>query len=275
MVARQSRPQPPDAAEVEALRNELASSLLEVQKLREHVATIESEGRQFLAAAAHSIRNPLTVIHSYLEILHTDLGQGLSEEQSSFLAVAYANAVKLRNLVDDLVDLAALETGTLQIDLATVAVGEVVATVTSRMRQVAERSGVQLNDEVDGDLPAVTVDAKLLDDVVRRLVDNAIRFTPEGGTVSLRARSEPDHAVIEIRDNGAGIPAGRTADVLQPFVQLHRVPGENREGFGLGLPLCSRAVRIFGGTLDLASIEGKGTTVTVRIPVSRGQTSER
>jgi signal transduction histidine kinase len=269
MVARQSRPRSPGASDVEALHNELAESLLELEKLREHIARMESEGRRFLAAAAHSIRNPLTVVHSYLEILHTDLGEGLSEEQESFLAIAHANAVKLRNLVDDLVELAALETGSAQIDFAPVVFGEVAVSVVSDLRPVAGRKGVELIVDVAEDIPTVTVDQGLLRDVVRRILDNAIRFTPSGGAVWLEARSVPDHLVVEIRDNGPGIPNDRIAEAFRPFVQLHRVPGDNREGYGLGLGLCRCAVEALGGTLDLASVEGKGTTVTIKIPATR------
>jgi signal transduction histidine kinase len=275
MVARQTHPQSEDAPNVADLRRELAKSALEVKELRERVAAMESEGRRFLGAAAHAIRNPLTVVHSYLEILHTDLGHGLSEDQESFLAIAHANAVKLRSLVDDLVELAALATGTSQIDLAPVVVGEVVAAAISTVRPKAERKHLELRAEVAGDLSTVIADKDLLKGVVRRLLDNAVSFTANGGWVRLQARSEPDHVVIEIRDNGVGIPTDRSADVMQPFVRVHRISGDNRDGYGLGLPLCRCAAEAFGGTLDLASIEGEGTTVTLRIPVSPRQTLER
>jgi two-component system sensor histidine kinase BaeS len=269
MVARRSPSDSANAPHDEALREALAESEAEVEELRSRIATLASAGEVFLSEAAHAIRSPLTVTHSYLEILHSDLRDGLTEEQLSFLGIAYENAVKLRLLVDDLVDLAAFETGTAQIEFAPAFVNNIVATVQSDLQSVSRRKGVELTTEVAVGLPAVTVDEDRLTDVLRRLLDNAFRFTPEGGSVSLRASHDQEQVAIEVVDSGVGIPTDRISDAFQAFVQLHRKPGENREGYGLGLPLCRRMIESFGGTLELTSVEGEGTTATIKIPASR------
>jgi len=271
MVARRTPSESADASKEESLRKALAKSEAEVEELRAKVAEMASAGEAFLSEAAHAIGSPLTVTHSYLEILFTDLSDGLTEEQRGFLGIAYENAVKLRQLVEDLVELAALETGTARIDLSPTAVRQIVESLRTELQPIIDRNGLQLTTEVKDDLPPITTDKNRLQDVLRRLVDNAVRFTPEGGSIVLRARPEHDHLIIEIRDTGAGIPADRIDDVFLAFVQLHRKPGENREGYGLGLPLCRRQVEATGGTLDLESIEGEGTTVTVKIPVSENK----
>jgi two-component system sensor histidine kinase BaeS len=268
MVTRRSPPESADVSSDEALREALAEREGEVEILRQHLAEARAAGEEFLSDAAHAIRSPLTVTHSYLEILHSDLRDGLTEEQQSFLGIAYENAVKLRDLIDDLVDLAALETGTAQIELTPAAANSLVEAVKSELLPIAEDQGVELTTEVTADLPEVTVDRDRLQDVLRRLLDNALRFTPEGGSVLLRARQDQDYVIFDIVDNGVGIAAERVTEAFQAFVQLHRQPGENRQGYGLGLPLCRRIVEALGGTLELSSIEGKGTTATIRIPAT-------
>ena len=204
--------------------------------------------------------------HSYLEILDTDLSEGLTEEQRSFVGIAHDNVVRLRRLIDDLVDLAALETGSAQIDLTTVSIDRLIDSIRANALLDASDKDLELRFEVADGLPAIMIDEKRLRDVLRRLLDNAVLFTPAGGSIRLRAASERGHLMISVEDNGVGIPSDRLTDAYQPFAQLHRRPGEERSGFGLGLPLCRRQVEVFGGTLELTSVEGQGTTATVRIP---------
>ena len=268
MVARRSPSDSADVSNVEALREALAEREAEVEELRSKIVKSASAGEEFLAEAAHAIRSPLTVTHSYLEILYSDLCEGLTEEQKSFLGIAFENATKLCHLIDDLVDLAALETGTAQVELAPASVTEIVSSVQPAYRAIAGDKGLTFTTEVAETLPAVIVDEDRLKDVLRRLLENAFRFTPEGGSVFLRAGLDQERVAIEVVDSGVGIPTDRIGDAFQAFVQLHRKPGENREGYGLGLPLCRRMVEAFGGTLELTSIEGKGTTVSIKLPVS-------
>ena len=271
MVARQS---PSDSAEVssaEALREALAERETEVEELRLQIAELASARGGFLSDAAHAIRSPLTVTHSYLEILNSDLRDGLTDEQKTFIGIAFENSAKLRRLIDDLVDLAALENGTAQIELTPACVKDIVVSTHTELRPIAEHKGLMSSIDVSKALPKVTVDPDRLKDVLRRLLDNAIRFTPKGGSVSLRAIHDQPWVAIEVADSGVGIPGDRISDALKAFVQLHRKPGENRDHYGLGLPICMRMVGAFGGTIELTSIEGEGTTVTVKLPDSASE----
>ena len=115
------------------------------------------------------------------------------------------------------------------------------------------------------------VDEERFGDVLRRLLDNAIRFTPEGGSVRVRAFHDQNHVTVTVEDSGVGIPADRIGDAFQPFVELHRKPGESRENYGLGLALCRLQIESFDGSLELESSEGQGTTVIIKIPVSENK----
>ena len=268
MVARRSLTDSADAPTVEALEEALARRSAKIEELLAKIDEIESDRSDFLSDATHAIGNPLTVIHSYLEILHTELHEGLTEQQMSFVAIAYENANRLRRLIDDLVAIAALDTGNAPIDLAPHAAGRIISSVCSGMQPVTAQRGQNLNVRLDNDLPPVDVDSGRLKDVLSRLIDNSTRFTPDGGSISVSARAEVDSVAIVIRDTGAGMTQEGADEALHTFVQHHRKPGESREGFGLGLPLCQRQVEAMGGSLTLESTEGRGTTVTVRLPIS-------
>ena len=271
MVTRQSDPDSGDLPTEERLRESLVELESEIDELRGKLADQLAIGRNFLSDAAHAIRSPLTVTHSYLEILHTDLTDGLSYHQLSFLTIAYENVVKLRRLVDDLVDLAALETGTATIDIEATHIDEIVDSIRVELLPSAQEKGLELTTEFADGLPSIEVDVDRCGDVVRRLLDNAIRFTPEGGAVRIRAGHDQSHVSMKVEDSGVGIPADRVDDAFRPFVQLHRQAGENRENYGLGLAICRRQVEAFGGTLELESAEGQGTTATIRIPVKENK----
>jgi signal transduction histidine kinase len=268
MVARRSDSDSGEFSTEERLREALVEHEKEINALRAKLADQLAAGRDFLSDAAHAIRSPLTVTHSYLEILYTDLTDGLSYHQLSFLGIAYENMVKLRRLVEDLVDLAALESGTAQIEVKSSALSAVIESAIGDILPSAEEKGVELVTDVADALPSITIDGGRFGDVIRRLLDNAVRFTPDGGSVRIRASLDQDHVRVIIEDTGIGIPTDRIDDAFRPFVQLHRKTGENRENYGLGLALCRRQIEALGGTLELESGEGQGTTATIKIPLS-------
>ena len=266
MVTRRSASGSGDLSTEEGLRQSMAELEREIEELRGKLAHQQAVDGDLLSDAAHAIRSPLTVTRSYLEILHTDLSGGLSEEQLSFIAIAYDNVIKLSRLVEDLVDLAALETGTAQLDSKTTRIDAVLDSAATASLPAAEERGLELTAVVADGLPEIVVDESRLEDVVRRLIDNAIRFTSRGGSVRIRTAHDQNHVVLRVEDTGVGLPADGIDDAFRPFVQLHRKSGESRENYGLGLALCRRQIEAFGGSLELESDEGKGTTATIRIP---------
>lgn len=271
MVARQP---PPNAAvkgrashlEIEELRRLVEERTAEAEALEQRLAEIEEEGGRFLSAAAHEVKTPLTIIQSYLEIILSDLTEGLSEEQLSFLRIVYDSVLRLRRLILDMVDLAALETGTLQLDLAPTEVRKLIEGVAHEIKPVVDQAGLALEVEFGPNLPALHVDVERMQEILERLLDNAVKFTPAGGQLRIAARGEDRAVVIEVVDDGIGIPKDRIDEVMEPFTQVHREPGERRQGSGLGLPICRRLVKSFGGTLSIASSRGEGTTVSIRLP---------
>ena len=266
MVARQPRSDLTDTMGEESLRDALAEGALEIETLEQRVSDLQATGGRFLSGAAHAIRNNLTVIQSYLEIIHSDLTEGLSDQQLSFLGVIYDNVVRMRSLVDDLVDVAALETGVAQLDLEPTRIDGLIEEACREMRPNAELSGLWLSFEIDGELPPVMADGTRLREVLRRLLDNAIRFTPPNGSLVVRAFAEKDENVIEVNDSGVGIPNDGIDEIFDDFTQLHRKPGELRNGNGLGLAISRRLIEAFDGRLTVESTVGEGSTFRIRLP---------
>ena len=262
MVARRSHPAPDEAS----LRRALETRTREVEDLRSQLAEVEAARGQFLAAAAHELKTPLTVIQSYLEILLTDLTDGLSEEQHSFLQIVFDSVMRLRALILDLVDLAALDSGTYQLDLAPVTLDSVVEGVVDKKRAETEPAGLTLTMDLAPDLPPVRADAGRIAEVLERLLDNAVKFTPAGGTISIRGRTTVHEVLLQVEDDGVGIPRDRLEGIFEEFVQLHRRPAERRQGSGLGLAICRRMVRAMGAELEAESTHGEGSTFTIKLP---------
>ena len=266
MVTRRSRSDSVDVGGEKSLGSALAESALEIEMLQQRVSDLQDVGGHFLSAASHAIRNNLTVIQSYLEIIHTDLNDGLSDQQMSFLGVVYDNVLRLRSLVDDLVDVAALETGIVQLDLESTGVEQLIEEACGEMRPGAELGGLWLSFEIDGQLPPVAADGTRLREVLCRLLENAIRFTPPNGSIIVRAFAENHETVIEVNDTGVGIPSDGIGEIFDDFTQLHRKPGELRNGYGLGLAISRRLVEAFDGRLTVESTVGEGSTFRISLP---------
>jgi signal transduction histidine kinase len=248
------------------MRSALKRRIVELEKLHEQLGKAEDLRARFLSASAHELKTPLTVIQSYLEILITDLSAGLGEEQLSFLTIAYDSVLRLRRLVLDLVDLAAMESGRIHLDICRVDLGPLITSLVEEMRPLANRVKVRLSAADSGPLPGVRGDATRIRQVLHNLVENAIKNTPSGGKVEVGGLVEQDSVVMTVRDNGIGIPADQLASIFDEYVQVQRAPEEQRPGSGLGLAICRRIVQNLGGRISVESREGEGSLFEVHLP---------
>jgi signal transduction histidine kinase len=238
----------------------------EILALRRQLEQAASSRATFLSASAHELKTPLSVIQSYLETLLYDLSQGMSAEQLSFLRITFEAVLRLRRLVIDLVDLAALESGALHLDIARVEVRQVLSAVHADMLPIARRTGVQLEVAPGDALPPVRGDRERVEQVLRNLVDNAVKYTPAGGQVLVHGHPEPDTVALVVEDTGAGIPNEQLATIFDEFVRLRPAPARDVRGSGLGLPICRRVVRALGGRITVESTEGQGSVFIVHLP---------
>jgi len=238
--------------------------------LRERSEALETADRlksEFVAHMSYELRTPLNSIIGFSELIAGGIAGPLSETQSGYLGYVLQAAGELRDLIDDILDLAVLEAGAMSLDIETVSVEDLVESVLAISREQSRKGGLQLDAKVAPDCGSIEGDQRRLVQAVYNIVTNAVKFTPEGGRVILRARpcrDQPDHIEIVVRDTGVGI-ADEDRDLV--FEKFFTAPGQStRSGVGLGLSLVQSFVELHGGTVELNSEAQKGTTVTCRLP---------
>jgi signal transduction histidine kinase len=248
------------------LQSTLQHQSEELERLRRKVDELTSQRSLFLAASAHELKTPLTILQIYLETLLSDLSDGMTEEQLEFLRITHNSLLRLRRQVLNLVDLGALESGGLELELERVDLHPLLTAVIEEMEPLARHSGVELELQISEKLPAARADAARMKQVVRNLVENAIKFTPADGRVLLRAAAEGHSVVITVEDTGIGIPEDQHENIFNEYVRLDSNEPEVQAGSGLGLAVCRRLATALGGRISVTSKVGEGTTFAVRLP---------
>jgi two-component system phosphate regulon sensor histidine kinase PhoR len=227
---------------------------------------LEQVRTEFVANVSHELRTPLTAIQGYLETL---LGGALEEPEHArrFLEIAVRHTERLSRLLSDLTDLSNIELGRVRLQRQALRVAEVVDSVLAILRARAEASGVALQSAVPADTPPVLADHDRLAQVLMNLVDNAVKYTPAGGVVTVGAGARGDGRIeIVVEDTGIGIPPADLPRVTERFYRVDRARSRERRGTGLGLAIVKHLVIAHDGTLTIESEPGRGTTVRVALP---------
>jgi two-component system phosphate regulon sensor histidine kinase PhoR len=235
--------------------------------------TYETMRADFVANLTHEIRTPLSALYGYAETL--ERGVDDPETAKRFLGIIERQAKRLARLVDDLLSLSNLERGLTPMKLEEIAPQSVLEDAAELMRERAERGGITLQLESPGELPAIRADRDKMHQLFLNLIDNAIKYTPRGGRVTLRARIASHPAsnggpCIEmvVADTGEGIPPADIPRLTERFYRVDRARSRELGGTGLGLAIVKHIVQLHQGTLNIESRVGEGTTVTVSLPVN-------
>ncbi len=219
----------------------------------------------------HDLRSPLTVLISGLELIKMEVAAGDLEGAGEVLALATQSSDHVLRLVNDLLDISRLESGQMSVAPRPVKIAPLLEEVAERLTPLAEDAQITLAVAAEADLPALYVDPYIIDRVVHNLVDNAIKFTPDGGRVELWARldagAEPPAMLVGVRDDGPGIPPEAQPRLFAKFQQIDSTAGRRR-GTGLGLPFCKLAVEAHGGEIWVESQAGEGSTFFMRLPLA-------
>ncbi|MEY9854176.1 PAS domain S-box-containing protein [Leifsonia sp. EB41] len=222
---------------------------------------------EFVGLISHELRTPLSSILGYLELMRDDDESPLSTEQLQYLGVAERNAHRLLRLVGDLLFTAQVESGRFPIDIKDAELRSVVAASVESATPVAATAGVELVCDVPDESVEVRGDTVRLGQAVDNLVSNAMKFTQAGGTVTVSLHREGDEAVVAVTDTGIGIPAVELSQLSQRFFRASTATRNAVPGVGLGLTITKAIVTAHGGRLDIASEEGVGTSISVRLPI--------
>jgi PAS domain S-box-containing protein len=230
---------------------------------------------EFIALVSHELRTPLTSIRGYTELLLDGEAGDLTDDQRRFLGVVERNSHRLLHLVGDLLFLAQVEAGKLVLDVGDVDLGAVASESVETARLQAEAKEITLT-LATGPVPLVAGDRARIAQLLDNLVSNAIKFTPERGRVDVRVRALDDQAILEVRDNGMGIPSGEQDFLFERFFRTTTATEQAIQGTGLGLAISKAIVEAHSGRITVASTQGAGTTFRVALPLrSQAAVQER
>ncbi len=226
---------------------------------------------EFLANMSHELRTPLNAILGFSELMgNATLGPLGNPKYEEYTKDINDSGRHLLGLIQDILDLSKIEAGKLELDAEDIEVARAIRSCMVLVKERAKNGGVTLKTDLPDGLPALHADQRKLKQILVNLLSNAVKFTPAGGEVTLKAWSRPDSGyVFQVIDSGIGIALKDIPTALSPFGQVDTAMSRKYEGTGLGLPLTKSLVEMHGGSLNLQSEVGVGTTVTVRFPKER------
>ncbi|MEZ0394884.1 MAG: HAMP domain-containing sensor histidine kinase [Anaerolineales bacterium] len=231
------------------------------------VRATQKSQREFVANVSHELKTPLTSIQGFAQALEDGTAETPAARQQA-AAIIRQEAERMHRMVLDLLDLARLDSGTLELQRAPLDLAALLRGVVERVTPQAQAAGVSLDLQA-GDLPALTGDGDRLVQVFGNLVENALKFTPPGGGVFLRAQAVPGGVEVEVSDTGLGMTPEVQAHIFERFYQADASrAGGSRHGAGLGLAIAQEILRAHGGRISVRSTPGEGSTFTVFLPLS-------
>lgn len=252
--------------EERSMRDNLERSRSELEQANEKLKELDLMKSEFLNTVSHELRTPLTSIKAFAEILLDNVGED-PETQSEFLEIINKESDRLTRLINNLLDLSRIEAGRMKWDRDPVDLHEVATSAVMSLRGAAEKKGLNLEVEIEEDLPTVGDRDKLVQ-VITNLLGNAIKFTAEGGTVRVVAgRKDLLTARIEVHDSGVGIESQFFESIFEKFNQVDSSETRDIKGSGLGLPIARSITEHHDGRLFVESEVGVGSTFIVELPL--------
>ena len=226
---------------------------------------------EFLANMSHELRTPLNAINGFSEIMAAEMFGPLGDPKyKGYAADIHRSGQHLLSLINDILDMAKIEAGKMTLHYEAVSLKEVADDATRLMRGKAQEAGLTLTVEAPRDLPEIEADQRGCKQVMLNLISNAIKFTPEGGSITVRlAPLGAERVRVAVTDTGIGITADDLARLARPFEQVEGQHSKTTQGTGLGLALTKSLIEMHGGTLHMESQPGEGTTVSFDLPIRR------
>lgn len=234
----------------------------EIEQAYQRLAELDYLKSEFINIAAHELRSPLAVILAYAAILEDEATGPIREH----LIQVVEAAMQLKSIIDDMVSLRQIDTGEAQVKLADVNVVEVIQEVLNNTSLLAKRKGQRITVDAPDTLPAARADAEILYLILSSLISNAVKFTPEGGSIHIAAVSEEDRVVIRVCDTGIGIPEDELENIFQRFYQVADSLRREYGGIGLGLAIAREMANLINARIWAKSQVGQGSTFYLSLP---------
>lgn len=252
------------------LNNELANLQRSLARRNAELERLDREKNQLLGIAAHDLRGPIGLNLTISECLRELLPPSIEPRHHQILDQLERNNRFMSDLIDDMLALVSIESGELRMDLQTGSPSDLVRESVALHRPIAERKRIEIDLEVEERLPEVEIDRGKFGQVVHNLLSNAIKFSDAGGRVTIRLRpSEESGVVLEVADEGLGIPADELEAIFRPFARATPQPTAGEKSTGLGLAIVDRIVSGHRGRISVRSEVGRGSTFRVELPAAR------
>jgi signal transduction histidine kinase len=254
----------PNRDEIGALAADVNRMSDELQRLYQELATASRHKSDFLATMSHELRTPLNAIIGFSEVLHEQMFGELNERQRAYVEDVLEAGRHLLSLINDVLDLAKVEAGSMELELSQVAIPEVLQSAVSLHSERASRGRIELSLTTEPQQITISADGRRVRQIVFNLVSNAVKFTPAQGRVDVSARLDDGRVEIAVADTGPGIAPEELETIFEEFKQAR--DGKRAEGTGLGLPLSRKLVELHGGRLWVESATGHGSTFHFTLP---------
>jgi signal transduction histidine kinase len=222
---------------------------------------------EFMANVTHELRTPLNLVIGFAGLLQDEVPGPLNAKQAEFAADILASGQRLLALVEGILEMSRLDAAGAALEREPMEIGAALEERVAAQRQAAEARGLTLRLDVAADTGSAELDPRALPRMLDALLDNAIKFNREGGTVAVRARRDDGWLEIAVADTGPGIARENLAKIFKPLFQLDAGLARRHTGLGLGLALARRLAELHGGTIEVESEPGKGSTFTLRLPL--------
>lgn len=253
--------------ELSRLNNELANLQRELTKKNFELEKLNEEKNRFLGIAAHDLRNPLNAIQMYSEFLTDEAGDVLNAEQMEFVTIIHSSSRFMLRLVNDLLDVAKIESGKLELELATTDLVAMIDRNVALNSAMASKKQIKLIFDHDNNIPLVQIDSAKIEQVLNNLITNAVKFSNAGSVISINLAKKDNEAILSVKDEGQGIPADELDKLFKPFQRTSVRTTAGEDSTGLGLAIVRKIVLGHKGRVWVESEVGKGTTFYISIPV--------
>jgi GAF domain-containing protein len=246
------------------LFKDLQHHSMQLERAYRALKELDERKTQFIQNVSHELRTPFTLIKGYLELLLMEEMGSLSDRQKEGLAIVAEKTEAFGRLIDDIVAVQTIEARSLE--LHEINLRTLIQTI---LVNIADQGTVlELQTDLPSDLPLLSADPKLVERILQILLENAVKFSPDGGVVTIRARLEGDSVRVEVQDHGIGIPSRALPFLFEPFYQVDGSTTRRFGGTGLGLSIVKQVVEAHGGQVGVDSTEGQGSTFYFTLPVS-------
>jgi len=271
IALRRTRREQRALAQARSLLDDREAAYGALEAAKEEVDEANQAKTNFLATMSHELRTPLNAIIGFSEIMMREkFGSIGNEKYQEYVADIHSSGTHLLQVINDILDLSKASAGKFELDETVFDLREVMRSVSQIAGGLAHSAGISLNANVSENAPLIRGDQRKIMQVLLNLINNSIKFTPAGGSITASARTDPlSGVIVTVSDTGSGIAADDLERVMRPFEQGGSPLNRRHQGTGLGLPLVKEIVELHGGRLELSSELDAGTTVSVILPPER------